>query len=443
MAAEGAWSRRRRSQSDDARTRRAVDQVRGVLGDLEGRLSAPAAVPLPPEAATALGEALQTLSRRMARHEEVTAETCEALGSSLRALARRLDLYSEQQAALAAKVAEGETRIAVRLEQALAEIAAARAASGARVGRGRIVGPLMAVSAMGAMVVGVAMLAREWGPPTVVPSSAMARGSLPLRLSLPLRPSLGIASAALESPPPAPLPVAPIAPPAVGVRDAYPAVTAALERGDATALPRLVGLAQAGDARAQLHLASLYEGGAPGVPRDLAAARSWTRRAAEGGDRVAMYNLALFLIDAGGTDAEAANWFRRAAERGVVDAQYNLGLLHEAGRGVDRNLREAYRWFSVAANAGDAAAREKQVELEGRLQPAERSGLDHDAAGFQPNTPAAADLATLIPPAETLAATQALLARKGYYVGPIDGVATPALRTAAAAYLRDHPKVMP
>lgn len=414
-----------------------MDQVRGVLGDLEGRLSAPTAVPLQPEAAVALGEALQTLSRRMARHEEVTAETCEALGSGLRALARRLDLYSEQQAALAAKVAEGETRIVIRLEQALAEIAAARAAPGARAGRGRVVGLMIAVGAMGVVVVGVTMLAREQGPPTARSPSATTL------VSLPLRPSLRIASAALVSPPPAPMPVAPIAPPALGVRDAYPAIAAALERGDATALPRLVGLAQAGDARAQLQLASFYEGGASGVPRDLAAARSWTRRAAEGGNRVAMYNLALFLMDAGGTDGEAANWFRRSAERGVIDAQYNLGLLYEAGRGVDRNLREAYRWFSVAANAGDAAAREKQVELEGRLQPAERSGLDRDAAGFQPNTPAASDLATLVPPAETLAETQVLLARRGYYVGPVDGVATPALRTAAAAYLRDHPQVMP
>ena len=89
------------------------------------------------------------------------------------------------------------------------------------------------------------------------------------------------------------------------------------------------------------------------------------------------------------------------------------------------------------------AAREAQVDLEGRLQPAERSGLDHDAAGFQPNAPASADLATLVPPAETLAETQALLARKGYYVGPVDGVATPALKTAAAAYLRDHPQAIP
>jgi localization factor PodJL len=140
---------------------------------------------------------------------------------------------------------------------------------------------------------------------------------------------------------------------------------------------------------------------------------------------------------------EAAVWFRRAAERGVVDSQYNLGLLYEAGRGVERNLREAYRWYSVAANAGDTAAREKQLEVEARLKPGERSGLDRDVSAYQPSAGPPADLAMVIPPAETLSETQALLARKGYYVGPVDGIGSPAVRTAAAAYLRDHPEVTP
>ena len=33
----------------------------------------------------------------------------------------------------------------------------------------------------------------------------------------------------------------------------------------------------------------------------------------------------------------------------------------------------------------------------------------------------------------------ALLARGGYYVGPVDGVSSPTVRLAAAAYLRDPP----
>jgi peptidoglycan hydrolase-like protein with peptidoglycan-binding domain len=45
-----------------------------------------------------------------------------------------------------------------------------------------------------------------------------------------------------------------------------------------------------------------------------------------------------------------------------------------------------------------------------------------------------------VSPATTLAETQALLARQGYYVGPVDGVTSPQFRAAAQAYLRDHPE---
>jgi localization factor PodJL len=230
-------------------------------------------------------------------------------------------------------------------------------------------------------------------------------------------------------------------PPSAAEADTYAAAAAALTQGDARALARMTGLAQGGDTQAQRHLASLYEAGAAGLPRDLAAARSWTERAAHAGDRLAMHNLALFLADGeGGTrdPAEAAAWFRRAAERGVVDSQYNLGLVFEAGRGVAQNLREAYRWFAVAANAGDLAARERQVALEQRLAPAERAVLDREAAAFRPGLADSAPT-LIIPPATTLAETQALLARQGYYVGPIDGLTSVTLRAAAQAYLRDHP----
>ena len=135
---------------------------------------------------------------------------------------------------------------------------------------------------------------------------------------------------------------------------------------------------------------------------------------------------------------EAAQWFRRAAEQGVVDSQYNLALLYEAGRGVDRNLREAYRWFAVAANAGDAVSREKVVELEAKLKGAERGELDRAVQGYAPGAGAVVDPGLVIAPATTVAETQAMLARLGYYVGPVDGASSPALRAAAAAYLRDQ-----
>ena len=43
------------------------------------------------------------------------------------------------------------------------------------------------------------------------------------------------------------------------------------------------------------------------------------------------------------------------------------------------------------------------------------------------------------PPPVSMAETQAFLAQQGYYSGPIDGVVSPALKAAAAAYMADRP----
>lgn len=445
MAADGAWpkgSGLEPDEPDDARTRRAVEQLRAILTDLESRMAEPRPAPMAPEAA-ALTEALAALARRMAAHEGAAAGRYQALGAALRALAVRLDRQGADQAALEARLAEGEARIAARLDQVLDEFAAVRAVRAATLEPEPgliklILGAASAAAALSVMGAGAMILAHPEALPKALSAPLARLGDVKLRPSLRLEP--GPPRPALDAAPP---PVVPIGPAFGPARETYDTVAAALDGGEASALPRLTGLAQAGDSRAQLALASLYEAGGAGVSRDLVAARLWTRRAAEGGDRVAMHNLALFLsVGQGGgrDDAEAASWFQRAADRGVVDSQYNLGLLYEAGRGVEKNLREAYRWFAVAANAGDASAREKQVEIEGRLTAAERGGLDRDVSGYRPGLAQPRELAVvIIPPAATLSETQALLARKGYYVGPVDGVATPAFRSAAAAYLRDHP----
>lgn len=440
MAADGAWPRSPGADEPDApRTRRAVEQLRAILTGLESRLADSRPEPLAGPAAAALTEALEALARRMAEQEGAAAARFQALGAALQVLAERLEHDAAHQEALAARAAEAEGRIAGQLDRMLSELAGVRGAQAAEPEPRLIRLILAAASAAAAFsVLGAAsvILMRPETPRSSSPiMTSRLRGANP-RPSLSSEPA---GQAAVRRS----LPTAPVMPAFGPGPETYEAVAAALERGEAASLPRLTGLAQAGEARAQSHLAGLYEVGAAGVPRDLIAARRWTRRAAEGGERVAMHNLALYLAagDGGGRDdAEAATWFRRAADRGVVDSQYNLGLLYEAGRGVEKNLREAYRWFAVAANAGDVTAREKQVELEARLTPAERGGLDREVSEYRPGQAAPGDLALVIPPAQTLAETQALLARKGYYLGPVDGVASPALRSAAAAYSRAHPE---
>jgi localization factor PodJL len=219
----------------------------------------------------------------------------------------------------------------------------------------------------------------------------------------------------------------------------------AISRGEPTALMRAQALAQAGAPRAQLLLAKLYEAGRGGLPHDLGLARQWTERAAQAGEQAAMHNLAVYMMHGEGGPAapvEAARWFLKAAQGGVVDAQFNLAVLYEKGCGVHRNLGEAYRWYSIAANAGDGLARARAVALEARLTAKERALAGAAIHSFQPGqvVAPAAIYAPVVAPAATVAESQRLLAREGYFIGPADGGDSPAYRMAAATYLRDHPQ---
>ena len=47
--------------------------------------------------------------------------------------------------------------------------------------------------------------------------------------------------------------------------------------------------------------------------------------------------------------AAAYWWFRKAAEGGVEEAQYALAQMYEHGDGVRQNVDEAVRWYRAAA----------------------------------------------------------------------------------------------
>ncbi|MBW0151305.1 MAG: peptidoglycan-binding protein, partial [Phenylobacterium sp.] len=73
------------------------------------------------------------------------------------------------------------------------------------------------------------------------------------------------------------------------------------------------------------------------------------------------------------------------------------------------------------------------------LTPAAQAVAERAASAFRP-TEAAAPVATAaagVSP-EALQTAQRALSRLGYYQGPTDGTASPALRLAVAAYQRDQ-----
>jgi localization factor PodJL len=180
---------------------------------------------------------------------------------------------------------------------------------------------------------------------------------------------------------------------------------------------------------ADYRLAKLYERG-EGVPRDMAASRSWTEKAAVGGNVKAMHDLAVFYAegDAGPQSyAAAVEWFRQASDHGLVDSQYNLAVLYEQGLGLSQDKAEAAYWYEVAGRAGDQDAGRRARALLGEMQATQAEAIKRKARAFapKPGIPRANgefgvrawDVAS---PAQITEA-QKLLSKLGFSAGPADG----------------------
>ena len=246
----------------------------------------------------------------------------------------------------------------------------------------------------------------------------------------------------------APQPMGTVRPPVATTESAelatlYADAVRAIETKAPGGLENLRKAANLGHSPAQFYLAKLYENGEAGLPKNLAEARRWTERAAQGGNRHAMHNLGIALIEGKGGPKNAVmagQWFRRAADLGLVDSQYNLGALYEQGLGEPQNAAEAYKWYLVAARTGDEEARKSAARVRSGLSPEARSVSERAAQGFRPTraNPSASGVETAVAPAAAVVTAQRVLSRLGFYQGPMDGVSSPALTMAVAAYQREQ-----
>jgi len=64
---------------------------------------------------------------------------------------------------------------------------------------------------------------------------------------------------------------------------------------------------------------------------------------------------------------KAAALLQVAADAGDTEAQFSLGLLYLTGRGVEQNLGEALKLFSLAQKSGDADAASFRVVVAEQL----------------------------------------------------------------------------
>jgi hypothetical protein len=124
--------------------------------------------------------------------------------------------------------------------------------------------------------------------------------------------------------------------------------TAAAAKGYAEA-------ARDGDSLSQFRLAHLYLLGR-GVEKSDPEALRWMTASAEGGYEGAQQVLATWYFrGTHGLQQDPATglaWMHKAAAQGSPDAMYALGVCYANGKGTERDVEQALRWFHEAKNKG-------------------------------------------------------------------------------------------
>jgi len=75
------------------------------------------------------------------------------------------------------------------------------------------------------------------------------------------------------------------------------------------------------------------------------------QKAAELGDKLAQYNLALMYDGGEGVEvnhAKAVYWYKKSADSGLPEAQINLALCYYWGTGVKKDFKAAYELLTFA-----------------------------------------------------------------------------------------------
>ena len=118
------------------------------------------------------------------------------------------------------------------------------------------------------------------------------------------------------------------------------------------------GIANSGNADAQLLVGIMYHMGIAGEEHQSDAAY-YFRMAAEQGLASAQTNLGKCYLAGDGVpedDKKAFEWFEKAASQGDAEGQFQLGRCYEEGWGTEKIENLAYQYYSKSANQGYANA---------------------------------------------------------------------------------------
>ena len=75
--------------------------------------------------------------------------------------------------------------------------------------------------------------------------------------------------------------------------------------------------------------------------------------------------------------------YRKAAESGNTNALNNLGMMYEKGLGVDADIVQAHKWYSLAANNGLGTASVNRQRLEAQMTAEQLDLIKESARGLQ------------------------------------------------------------
>ena len=108
---------------------------------------------------------------------------------------------------------------------------------------------------------------------------------------------------------------------------------------------------------------------------------------ADNGDKAAQFQVGHSLSSKGDSvelTRDAFGWYNRSAKQGHVPAQVNLGVLYAKGRGVGKNLRQAWFWWRLAANAGNQTANDYLLKVSVQLSAEELLELEAKTQVWKP-----------------------------------------------------------
>jgi TPR repeat protein len=88
-------------------------------------------------------------------------------------------------------------------------------------------------------------------------------------------------------------------------------------------------------------------------------------------------------------EKEAFRWFSSAADHGSLAAQTKLGFLYWSGRGVPKDLNKAYFWTVLASARGDEGNRDLAALLAASMTRAQAAQIKEQAGAWLRQQPTA------------------------------------------------------